>query len=316
METMRTKISFNVDKLRLCYRQPDGLLDWLANCRTNDYLQRDSYKLHIVDDGLSESERDDVSPQHIIANVILDDSRLLGTFQFNFSMKYKGLCFFDFDNKALYEKESFGEGEKHNILPYIDYVTDDLGLTINSLTRLELACDVNNNVLSRIRRMVKDFQTYDMFVNGRKIENEKLRIEGLGEYFERSRLKLFRYPTIYVNQAKNQSPLLRIYNKTDEIGSSSKSYITEWNEFGKKPIYRIEVCVNWQDFQKWLLHVHGEGYPDAWNELSLINIMLNTKTYKQYLWEFFANRLLYFREKGSHRDMISMLDIAIGSEAA
>ena len=307
---MRTKVSLNVDKLRLCFKQPDGLYDLLADCRTGDYLQRDSYVLHIVDDLRAETEND-AQLQHITANVLLDDNRLLGTFQFNYTMKYKGLCFFDFVNKALYDAESVSEKEKHNTLPYLDYVADDLGLTINSITKLEIAYDINNNVLARIRKMVRDYEHYDMFVNGKKIVDEKQRIEDYGEFFERSRLKLNKYPTLRVSQEKNQSPLLRIYNKSKEIESSGKNYVEEWNDFGKVPFYRIEISVNWQDYQKWISYAKEKGYPESWTELSLTNTMLNSNEYKLSIWEFFANRLLYFRQKGSHKDMISLLDVAI-----
>ena len=83
----KVKVNYNVDRLKICYKQPQELWDYLSQFNTSDKVLFDSFSLLITDNGKSEgSEKESVK---IKANVIADDGVLLGEFIFNNSAKYE-----------------------------------------------------------------------------------------------------------------------------------------------------------------------------------------------------------------------------------
>lgn len=248
---IKRKWKLNIDKLKLCYLQPQHLWEYLQNFKTNDFIYYDCFSLQVIDDGRgNEDDTNDKPRTKIKANVILDDGVLLGKFEFNNSAKYNGKCFFVFDNKALYSVANVYNGEKYNYLTSIDYIEQHLNLTKNNITTVEIAMDMNFNIVNTIQKLIKDFQNYTMYVNGNIINDESRKIENYGEYFQRSRKKRERYPTIYLTQSKENSPSIKMYNKQVEINEESgKEYIKQWNDM-HGTMYRCEITVKNEDFKK------------------------------------------------------------------
>ena len=316
---VKKRINFNIDKLKQCYNQPEGFFDEISQYPTNKYLTYDYFTLHIIDDGRGENS--DKQPIMVKANVILPDGTLLGNFVFHHSAQYDGRCFFTFANAALYETTNIVCGEKYNHQSELDFIASTLGLTINNFTTIELAADVNFNVIAKVMKLIKDFQNYDMIVNGKRITDENRHIDNYGEYYGRSRAKRDRYPTLYFSQAKSDGLELKIYDKTKEINeeNSHKKYIEEWNEFGEQKIYRLELTIKNEQFKKWLEYVR-ENAPTSdhllaeWGDFELAEGLLMLRAYKCPLWQFGADRLVYFRSKATN-DVVSLLDIALGAAA-
>ena len=100
------------------------------------------------------------------------------------------------------------------------YVADFYGMTFNNVTELELAFDSTYNYISKVRRMIKDVENYDLYLNGRKVTNDET-LDGYGEYYSRSRVKLSKLPTLYFSQAKDTDMKMRIYDKARELNESS-----------------------------------------------------------------------------------------------
>ena len=103
----RTKIETRcvVDKLKVCYKQPADLISWLIKQggivdNTKDaYIDCGDFTLKLI----SKEGKDENYTQLVFDVIIPSDSySKLGTFTFNNSSKYEGLCFFDFENSALY----------------------------------------------------------------------------------------------------------------------------------------------------------------------------------------------------------------------
>lgn len=93
----RLRNNYNIDTLKLCFRQPKGLFDWIADTKADTIIPRDGYYLYII------CAEDEEKPNSITCNVVTDDGTLIGSITFNSqSSRYSGLCFFRFDNKALY----------------------------------------------------------------------------------------------------------------------------------------------------------------------------------------------------------------------
>ena len=303
------KYNFNVDKLRLCYKQPQQLFDLLKGYNNGDYIQLEGFSLVISDNG--RPQESNKVPTKIKADIILDDNTRLGEFSFNDSAKYEGKCFFTVDNHALYKVNGYdSQGNKHNYIAFIDWVEQKLHLDKNNLTECEIALDVNFNPLPQLLKLIRNTNSYDMIVNGKKVDADE-RINGFGEYFERTRTKRKRYPTIYLTQKKLGSPSLKIYDKASEITEESeKDYISEWNDFNSSTMWRLEVTVKNVDFKEFQEKI-GKNI-EEWGEVDNVVVLLGMEQFKALLWVYIADRLIYFRNK--HNDeVICLLDIATKS---
>lgn len=305
----KAKVNYNVDRLKICYKQPQELWDYLSTFNKEDKILYDSFSLLITDNGKSEgSEKESVK---IKANVIADDGVLLGEFVFNNSAKYEGKCFFEFDNKALYTPLSYYMGEKYNYVCCIDYVASILNLEINNITLIEISADINHNPLPRINKLLKDHDNYDFIYNGKVVDDYTKVLEGVGEFYGRSRVKKNRYPTLYLSQQKEQSPSIKIYDKRAEIKDNSKQYIEDWNENYNGTFYRVEVSVKNEDIKKFLSLV--QEYKEDYGTLELFLTHLGSQEYKHLLWQWICDRIAYFRGKSGDREVITLHELATKS---
>lgn len=275
----KLKYNFNVDKLKICFRQNEETFKFFADCKAPQYINRTDYTLHLLN----------VDDDHAEVNVIIGDE-VLGMFVFNNSKKYEGLCFFRFENKALYSflTRDICTNTKCNLIPLIEFIADDLQLEFNNITELEVAYDINFNVSAKLRKLIKDFNNYDMFVNGKKIKDPNRVLDNYHETFKRNRRRLIYPPTLYFEQKKIDAPLLRIYNKSEEIKDNefAKEYITEWNDFGNSDTYRIEIRLKSNSIKEFLKQFPPDTHP---LQLAINPYLLAS------LWCFFTDRMVYFR---------------------
>jgi hypothetical protein len=51
-----------------------------------------------------------------------------------------------------------------------------LDLVLNNYTIIELAADVNFNIIPRIMKFITDYENYDMIINGKKVIDENRHI--------------------------------------------------------------------------------------------------------------------------------------------
>jgi len=103
--------------------------------------------------------------------------------------------------------------------------------------------DTNKNLIATLRKYIKDYKGYEMFLNGNLVHDEYRKLENYGEFYSRSRKKLNRQPTLYLRQKKQSGLALRVYNKSAELEGSQKDYITNWLGFGGQTIYRAEITI-------------------------------------------------------------------------
>lgn len=313
---VKKQLIFNIDKKRQCYKMPMGLFDEFSKFATNKYLYYDNFKLHIIDDGRGEDSEKE--PIRIKANVILADGTLLGDFVFCNSAQFDGLCFFTFDNAALYKTTNIMDGEKFNYMSYIEPIAETLDLVLNNYTIIELAADVNFNIIPRIMKFITDYENYDMIINGKKVIDENRHIENFGEFYGRTRAKRDKYPTLYFKQSNTDGLQLKIYDKSKEIveDNPQKKYVEEWNNFGNRKTYRLELTIRNDYYKKWLDSVRtgDAGVLREWGDFERSESLQQLQAYKCPLWAFGANRLVYFRSKRTS-EVVSLLDIANGATA-
>lgn len=144
------KVSVNLDKLKVCLLQPDGLFERI-------YKEKPDY---IVYNGFS-LKRIECDTDTIVCNVLLDETKqteqiLLGHLTLNNTCKYGGKAFFEFENSALYTVEGIDAGgNKYNKIMNLYYVAEVLGMELNNVTQLDLALDSNINFISKITHAIK-----------------------------------------------------------------------------------------------------------------------------------------------------------------
>ena len=116
-----------------------------------------------------------------------------------FSKKYKNLAFFTFENEALYRIFSKDyHGETHGYIYCLMFVAEFYGMTFNNITNLELAFDSDFNFVKKIRKMIKDVVKYDLYLNGKKVDDNEEILDGYGEYYSRNRTRCFIIFFIYI----------------------------------------------------------------------------------------------------------------------
>lgn len=289
----KKRINFNIDKLKVCYIQPSDLYQEFTDLK-DQTIYRDGYDLYIIPDD------DD---RHIRLSVSVSGC-LLGVLTLNNSKQCEGLCFFRFDNKALYEFLTIDTytGKRYNLINVWESIADDLGLIYNNITEIEVACDCNFNLMAQVRKFIRDYQRYDMFANGKRVSDPNRLIDNYHETFSRSRKRLQRQPSIYFEQARTDAPLLRIYDKSAEIvaNDNTKDYICQWNEF--TPIYRAEVRIKSNSIKEFLnSYIPDTDYPSTLQ-------MIQSKHFLFSVWNFFTDRLIFFRTKDG-KD-VTMADFA------
>lgn len=312
---LKRRVNFNIDRLRLCYRQPQQLFTDVTSCDNDTEIDCGDFRLKIVDNGRTDD--DEQQPTNATAQIRYRDGDkdvTFGILELNNSAKYRGKCFLSLDQPALYDCQGRDvcTGEKYNHLCYLPYITSTLGLVLNNITLLEIAADCNYNPIPTIRRMVHDHPNYDMILRGKKIRGEREHIDGYAEIFGRSRERLDRYPSINIKSPQDKLyPKLRIYNKTKEIAEASgKRYEETWNDYGNRTIYRLEVEIRNEFYRQWLDYIRP--IKPEWGCLEDAEHLILSEEYRTAIWLYATRRMLYFRPKGQRKKVIDLADIISG----
>lgn len=311
---LKRRINFNIDRLRLCYKQPQQLFYDVTSFEDGEEIDCGDFRLRVIDNGRTADN--ELPPTNATAQIVYWDGSkdiVMGDLELNNSPKYKGKCFLTFTNNSLYDCQGrdLRTGEKYNHLCYLPYVSDVIGLQLNNVTLLEITADTNVNPIPAIRRYIRDYEHYDMVVNGRRIADERRKIDCYCEAYGSSRVRIDRYPTMYLGQSKSEGLRMRIYNKTREITESSdKQYESEWNEYGDHAIHRIEVVVRNEDYRQWLDYVRP--IKPEWGCLEDAEHLLLSEEYRTAIWLYATRRMLYFRPKGQRKKVIDLADIISG----
>ena len=308
---LKRKVNYNVDKLNLCYYQPSDLFAELARRDKGEYVDFGYFRLYVIDNGHKEGcDKPSVKAK---ANVVMNIEQSwvnIGTLTATNSAKYDGLCFLELYNSALYNR--LGEvGERVNGLNCLPYIVTPMGLQLHNLTEIEIAADCNHNPIPLIRKLIADYHSYDMIVNGKRITDEQRNISGYCEIHGRSRARVDRIPTLNFRQSKDEGLRMKIYNKSKEIAEASgKDYIEDWNNYGNYPIHRVEVTIRNEDYKQWLDYIRP--IKAEWGNLEACGELLCDEAYKANLWHYCAHRMLYFRPKGKRDEVIDLIDIISG----
>ena len=287
--------AYNVDKLKICYRTTSDTFGYFTkmynlNEEAEDITQvidRGDYSLNLIDHSSNDSE---ITAITISVTFEMDGERhKLGTFDLKKSSQY---CFFTFENKALYTPFIYVNGNKYNCVNFIEFIADDLELTFNNISTLEIAKDSTRNYVTTVQKFIRDYTQYEMFVNGHRVKDENRTIPHYRKMYSSSRRKMSRVPTLYFDQS--DGPSLKVYDKRKEMEEERAKlcYIPEWLNFGDNaPTYRAEVTLKNRDIHEYMARIGFIGE----EAMSVI-----TSTDKlAAMWQYETDRLLYFRDRAT-----------------
>lgn len=287
------KTAYNIDKLKICYRQHSGeTFGYLAQCfnlnaESSDIIStvdRGDYRLNLADHSSNDNET-----TAITASVVFEmdgERHKLGVFDIKKGSQY---CFFSFENRILYTPFIYVDGKKYNCVNFITYIADDLGLIFNNITTVEVAKDSTRNYVTTVQKFIRDFTNYEMYLNGNIVRDENRILPHFKKMYSSSRRKMSRVPTLYFDQS--DGPALKIYDKRKEMEERAKlCYIPEWLNFGDNaPIYRAEVTVKNRDIREYMARVGVVG-EEAMSMVTSAERLAD-------MWRYETDRLLYFRNR-------------------
>lgn len=292
---MRKKKSIiSIDKLTLCYRATDEVIKKL-----NEYNELidsdDSFRLVRVpsDEALFANcfhvmiSFDGSGRTHQKKFATLKTKlRSMGDDKVNYVWLY-------IENWVFYEVFGIYGGSKCNWLACVDYIADELGLSLNNITDLHVALDTNINFAKKIRH-AQFSDDYELILNG-KVRSDKKEVLDEILHIQTGDQYRLRTLTICINPKKQDGLSLKIYDKKRELEKSNKNYIPQWNGLKDKD-YRVELTIkneHLKEFYQW----KGEAVPD---ELLMVTLASQSQS-QDLLFDmlyYFSNRLLRFRYNG------------------
>ena len=295
MRAVKAKI--NIDKLKVCFRANDYLLNYLVDEFKNDTtIDRVDYKLVLI-------EQDEDAMTVALDMNIDEQIHRFGYFNFPLNGKYAKYVFFSFENRALYTLFMNYEGRKSSIAMMIEDIAADMGLKFNNITSVELAFDTNINVLAKVRKAIKNVEQYDMVVNMKKVKTSREKIDGFCEVYGANRERIINPPMLYFRQKKDEGIRLKIYNKSREMQDASpakEAYIPEWNDITSTPIYRAEVTVRNEDIADFCTR-SGKDKGEAL-------FWLFNDEWRSALWLQCSKRVLHFYDRATG-GIVGILDL-------
>lgn len=292
---MRKKKSIiSIDKLTLCYRATDEVINKLNeykelvdsdDCFTlvrvpsDEALFANSFHVMISSNDSGRNHRRKFA-------TLKTKLRSMEDSKFNYVWLY-------IENWVFYEIFGVYSNSKCNWLSCVDYIADELDLSLNNITDLHIALDTNINFAKKIKH-AQFGDDYEVLLNGTLRSDKKEVLDEILHIQTGDQCRL-RTLSIYVSPKKQDGLSLKIYDKKRELEKSNKNYIPKWNELKDKN-YRVELTVkneHLKEFDK----QQGEAIP---NELLMTTLSSQSQS-QDTLFDmllYFSNRLLRFHYKG------------------
>ena len=290
----KNKSVISIDKLTLCYRATDEVIEKLNeyeelvdsdDCFTlvrvpsDEALFANSFHVMISFDGSGRNHQRKFATLKTKLRSMEDN-------KVNYVWLY-------IENWVFYEVFGVYNSSKCNWLSSVDYIADELGLSFNNITVLHVALDTNINFAKKIKHAQFN-DDYEVILNG-KVRSDKKEVLDEILHIQTGDQCRLRTLTICINPKKQDGLSLKIYDKKKELEKSNKKYIPQWNGLKDKD-YRVELAIkneHLKEFYQW----KGEVVPD---ELLMTTLASQSQS-QDLLFDmllYFSNRLLRFRYAG------------------
>jgi len=252
--------------------------------------------------------------------------------------KFAGMCFITLDNRRLYEpfavwhevltykkvknSEPFdftlpmSEYIKHmpkkvpastkriqyNSIGFLEEMASRLGLTLNSISNLEIALDSNINFAKIIKNTVAN-DDYVPVINKRKYPDIDSRNTLNNTHLQYSTTRKRAVNLSYLIKQSNGNLQLKCYNKSREIEEKSKkTYIYTWLGMDKN-IHRMEITAKWQKIKEYL------EAQSITKEFFLYNLHTGENLSEPF--ERWLNTLIHFKKAGKNKGSISLFELVV-----
>ena len=156
--------------------------------------------------------------------------RAIGVLFFGSLNENRQHIYISYNNAALYDTY---------LLAARFYVEAALGLEFYRVSKLDIALDLNINVVRRFYRLYRD-EAYSFVVLNRRYKDLDEIVKEVLHVATGTRKRPLKNRSFYI-ESKDKSLALRCYNKSLELADSNKEYIP--NVSGKLPMYRLEVSL-------------------------------------------------------------------------
>ncbi len=156
--------------------------------------------------------------------------RQIGVLYFGSVNMNRQYIYINYHNAALYDTY---------LLASRFYVEEALGLDFLRVSKIDLALDLNINVVRRINRIYRD-EALSLVILNKCYKSMDETVNEVLHIAKGSRKAPMKNRSFYIEN-KNKSLTMRCYNKSEEQKESRKDYIP--NVSGKLPMYRLEVSL-------------------------------------------------------------------------
>ncbi len=294
-EMRKQEFVISIDKLTLCYRAKDEIIQELNEC--NELIDSDDcFRLVRVpsDEALF------ANSFHILIKFPCSDGRK-GFFERKFAtlktklrtMEGANYVWLYVENWVFYEIFIVSSRSKCNWLSCVDYVANELELSLNNVTDLHIALDSTVNFAKKIRH-AQFCDDYDVILNG-KVRSDKKEVLNEILHLQTGDQHRLRTLTIYINPKKQDGLSLKIYDKKRELEKSNKEYIPKWSGITDKN-YRVELTLKNEHLKEYYQNNGGTILDEA-----LMVTLASQRESQELLFDmlyYFSNRLLRFRYQG------------------
>lgn len=226
-EGMRNvKWNLSIDKLEITYQATQQVRDALAAIEDHKVIN----EITVVRDKPLQYQ----NMFHLFGKDYNEEQgvfeREIGTLYFGSFNQNRQHIYINFDNSVLYDTY---------LLASRFYVEEALGLDFLRVSKIDLALDLNINVVRRINRIYRD-EALSLVILNKCYKSMDETVNEVLHIAKGTRKAPMKFRSFYIEN-KNKSLTMRCYNKSEELKESHKDYIP--NVSGKLPMYRLEVSL-------------------------------------------------------------------------
>lgn len=256
------KIKFNIslDKLEITYQASQQVKEYLATIEESKVIN----EITVV-----RVEK----PQHYQHEFLLygkdynvergEYVRAIGVLFFGSLNENRQHIYISYNNAALYDTY---------LLAARFYVEAALGLEFYRVSKLDIALDLNVNVVRRFYRLYRD-EAYTFVILNRRYKDLDEIVKEVLHVATGTRKRPLKNRSFYI-ESKDKSLALRCYNKSVELAESNKDYIPTLSD--KRPMYRLEVSLaNHKNIAKTLALLGVCDAEEVYNKLQDDNLLFS-----------------------------------------
>ena len=221
------KFNISLDKLEITYQGSQRVRDGLADIKESKVMNE--ITIRRVE-----------KPKHYLHEFLLfgkdftdergEYERPIGVLYFGSHNENRPHIYINYHNAVLYDAY---------MLASRFYVEEALGLDYLRVSKIDIALDLNRNIVSRFYRLYRD-EAYSLVILNKRYKDIDESVKEVLHISTGTRKRPFKNRSFFIEN-KDKSLGLRCYNKSEELTESEKDYIP--NVSGKLPMYRLEVSL-------------------------------------------------------------------------